>query len=152
MLRLEGFKDALAQSGLTFDENSVTFVPDSIEDGYQAAATLLEKTPELTAIFASNDLLAFGASQQLTDRGIQIPKDVSIIGITDIQLAKQIRPALTTVSLGIEAIATISVNLLLDLIENPDAKPTLVQAPKPTLVVRSSTARPPSQNPARARS
>ena len=65
-------------------------------------------------------------------------------------VAGTLAAAATTGWLGIEAIATISVNLLLDLIENPDAKPTLVQAPKPTLVVRSSTARPPSQNPARA--
>jgi DNA-binding LacI/PurR family transcriptional regulator len=55
-------------------------------------------------------------------------------------LAQQIRPALTTVALGIEDIATISINLLLDLIENPTYKPTLVQAPEPRLVIRSSTA------------
>lgn len=47
------------------------------------------------------------------DRNIRIPEDISIVGITDIQLAQQMRPALTTVSLGIEAIATISINLLL---------------------------------------
>lgn len=140
LLRLAGYKDALAEAGLTYDENDTVFVRDSIEGGYQATASLLERDPELTAIFATNDLVAFGASQLLVDRNIRIPDEISIVGITDIQLAQQMRPALTTVALGIEDIATISINLLLDLIENPTYKPTLVQAPEPRLVIRSSTA------------
>jgi LacI family repressor for deo operon, udp, cdd, tsx, nupC, and nupG len=84
-------------------------------------------------------LMAYGASQALADRGIRIPQDISLIGITDIQLARDMRPALTTVALGIEQVATISINLLLDLIENPQHEPTIVHVPDPVLVVRAST-------------
>jgi DNA-binding LacI/PurR family transcriptional regulator len=141
LLRLEGFKDALREAGVPYSEKDSTFVPDSVDGGYAAAASLIEANPELTAIFASNDLLAFGASQALMDHELRIPQDVSLIGITDIQLAHQMRPALTTVAIRIEDIATISINLLLDLIENPQHQPTLVYAPEPQLVIRSSTAR-----------
>ena len=140
-LRLEGFKDALAAAGLSFDESFSRSEPDSVDGGYEASISLLDSHPELTAIFASNDLLAFGASQALRDRGVRVPEDVSLVSITDIQLAQQMRPALTTVSIHTEEIATISIQLLLDLIENRKHQPTLVTAPEPTLMRRSSTAR-----------
>ena len=139
-LRREGFRDALVEIGLALDEHDVRYVLDSVSGGHEATLSLLNNDPGLTAIFATNDLLAFGACQLLMDRNIRIPEDISIVGITDIQLAQQMRPALTTVSLGIEAIATISINLLLDLIETPGCRPTLVQAPEPRLVIRASTA------------
>ncbi len=83
--------------------------------------------------------MAYGASQALADRGIRIPQDISLVGITDIQLARDMRPALTTVALGIEQVATASINLLLDLIEDANHQPTIVQVPDPVLVVRAST-------------
>jgi DNA-binding LacI/PurR family transcriptional regulator len=76
----------------------------------------------------------------LADRGIRIPEDVSLVGITDIRLAQDMRPALTTVALRIEEVATASINLLLDLIENPDHQPRIVHVAEPWLVERSSTA------------
>ncbi|WP_018608561.1 LacI family DNA-binding transcriptional regulator [Uliginosibacterium gangwonense] len=138
-LRLEGFKHALLDAGVAFDESCVQCVLDTVPGGYQATSSLLSTHPDMTAIFATNDLLAFGASQALADRGIRIPGDISLIGITDIQLAQQMRPALTTVALHIQEIAKISINLLLDLIENPGHQPILVRAPEPELVVRAST-------------
>lgn len=141
LLRLEGFKDALAEAGMSLDDKDVTYVIDSVPGGHQAALSLLKADPRLTAIFATNDLLAYGVSQALADEGIRIPDDMSIVGITDIQLAQEMRPALTTVALNIEEVATTSINLLLDMIEDPDFQPTLVRVPDPKLVVRASTGR-----------
>lgn len=140
-LRLKGFKDAQSAAGLVFDEASSRSVTDSVDGGYDATISLLDSNPGLTAIFATNDLIAFGASQALRDRGIRVPEDVSLIGITDIQLAQQMRPALTTVSIRTEELATISINLLLNLIEDRKHQPTFVKVPEPHLMVRSSTAR-----------
>ena len=140
-LRLAGFKDAQSAAGLVFDESCSRSVIDSVDGGYEAAMSLLDTNPELTAIFATNDLIAFGASQALRDRGVRVPEDVSLIGITDIQLAQQMRPALTTVSIRTEEIATSSINLLLNLIEDRKHQPTLVKVPEPRLMVRASTAR-----------
>lgn len=140
-LRREGFRDALAEVGMTLDEQHVRYVLDSVAGGHEAALSLLNADPSLSAIFSTNDLLAFGATQALADKGIRVPDDVSIVGITDIQLAQEMRPALTTVSLNIEDVATASINLLLDMIENPEHQPTLVRIPDPRLVTRASTSR-----------
>ncbi|WP_294766940.1 LacI family DNA-binding transcriptional regulator [uncultured Rhodoferax sp.] len=137
--RLEGFRQTLRAAGVELPETAIRNVNDTVVNGHEAAESLLAQYPDLTALFCTNDLLAYGASQALADHGIRVPQDVSLIGVTDIQLARDMRPALTTVALGIEQIATLSVNLLLDLIENPAHQPTIVQVPDPVLVVRSST-------------
>jgi DNA-binding LacI/PurR family transcriptional regulator len=139
ILRLEGFKDALAEAGLVFDQRDVCYELDSVAGGHQAALSLVKADRGLTAIFATNDLLAFGAIQALADEGIKVPDDVSIVGVTDIQLAQEMRPALTTVALNIEEVAKSSINLLLDMIENPEHQPTLVRISDPQLIVRATT-------------
>lgn len=140
-MRLEGFKDALQAAGLEYCEAHTQYMLDTVAGGYQATEQLLGLIPGMSAIFSTNDLLAFGASQALADRGLRVPDDISLIGITDIQLAQQMRPALTTVSLHIQDIAKLSINLLLDLIENPQHQPSMLYAPDPCLVVRQSTQR-----------
>ena len=137
--RLDGFRSALSAAGIALDEGWLRNVSDTIAGGHQAATSLVDQHPDLTAIFCTNDLMAYGASQALADRGLRIPEDISLIGVTDIQLARDMRPALTTVALGIEQVATLSINLLLDLIENPQHQPTIVIVPDPELVVRAST-------------
>lgn len=139
LLRLEGFKDALAEAGLAFDEACVRYELDSVPGGHQAALSLIKAERGMTAIFATNDLLAFGATQALADEGIKVPGDVSIVGVTDIQMAQEMRPALTTVALNIEEVAKSSINLLLDMIENPEHQPTLVRISDPQLIVRATT-------------
>ena len=141
LLRLEGFKDALGDSGLSLDASDVVYAIDSVAGGHEAALSLMKADPSITAIFATNDLLAYGATQALADEGVRVPDDVSVVGITDIQLAQEMRPALTTVALNIAEVAKTSINLLLDMIENPDCQTTLVRVPDPQLVVRASTSR-----------
>lgn len=137
--RLDGFRSALQVAGVALPDTVIRSVSDTVAGGHGAAVSLLEQHPDLTAIFCTNDLMAYGASQALADHGVRIPQDVSLIGVTDIQMARDMRPALTTVALGIEQVATISINLLLDLIENPAHEPTIVRVPDPVLVVRAST-------------
>ena len=139
LLRLEGFKDALAEAGLPFDESCVRYELDSVAGGHQSTLSLIKAERGLTAIFATNDLLAFGAMQALADEGIKVPGDVSIVGVTDIQMAQEMRPGLTTVALNIEEVAKSSINLLLDMIENPEHQPTQVRISDPQLIVREST-------------
>jgi DNA-binding LacI/PurR family transcriptional regulator len=100
---------------------------------------LMANRPHLTAIFATNDLLAIGAAQALITLGRKVPDDVSVIGITDIQLAHQVHPALTTVAIQTAAIAELSVDRLIQLIQVPEMQPSMVIAPPPKLVVRAST-------------
>ncbi len=98
-------------------------------------------SPGLTAFFATNDLLAIGAVQALITLGRKVPDDVSVIGITDIQLAHQVHPGLTTVAIHTTAVAELSVDMLIRLIRQPAQPPSMVIAPLPELVIRASTRR-----------
>ena len=137
--RSNGFRAAMHEAGLETDAAAVMQIRDSIDAGYAACMQLMADQPHLTAIFATNDLLAIGAAQALMSLGRAVPADVSVIGITDIQLAHQVHPALTTVAIGTTAVAELSVDSLIRLVHAPSEQPSMVLAPPPELVVRAST-------------
>ena len=113
---------------------------DSIEAGYEAARALLGEQPKLTALFATNDLMAIGAIQATKDIGKRVPQDLSVIGLTNIHLAHQFRPALTTVGFPTAAIASIAVALTIDRIEGIKPKRDAYKVPLSELVIRDTTA------------
>ncbi|MEO0515184.1 MAG: LacI family DNA-binding transcriptional regulator [Planctomycetota bacterium] len=79
-----------------------TFLEDghfTEEHGIEAAAALLDRHPDLTAIFAGNDKMALGAIRYLALRGIKVPEQVSVVGFDDIPYSKFVTPSLTTVHL-----------------------------------------------------
>jgi DNA-binding LacI/PurR family transcriptional regulator len=117
--RYEGFVDALRAAGVKLPRTCVRHAPDTIEGGYAAARDLLEAHPHTTAIFATNDLPALGSINAAFDLGRDVPTDLSVIGITDIQLAQQSRPPLTTVAVPTVEAAELAVSLLRELLERP---------------------------------
>ncbi|WP_341316456.1 LacI family DNA-binding transcriptional regulator [Paraburkholderia sp. IMGN_8] len=137
--RSNGFRAVMREAGIETDAAAVLQIRDSIDAGYAACMQLMANRPRLTAIFATNDLLAIGAAQALITLRRAVPDDVSVIGITDIQLAHQVHPALTTVAIQTAALAELSVDRLIRLIEAPAQQPSMVIAPPPELVVRAST-------------
>ncbi|MGF6875481.1 LacI family DNA-binding transcriptional regulator [Paraburkholderia sp. MM5477-R1] len=152
--RFEGFVDALRAAGVT--RNRVRHAADTIHGGSLAARALLEADPQLSAIFATNDLPALGAMHAAADLGLRVPHELSVIGITDIQLARESRPALTTVAVPTVEVAGLAVELLRELIETSYGQPGRaardMPAPvpmrissEPKLVVRASTAAPRSR-------
>ncbi|MGA7779051.1 MAG: LacI family DNA-binding transcriptional regulator [Paraburkholderia sp.] len=150
--RYDGFVDAMRVAGLDAPPERVLHAPDTTQGGYRATRELLERDPQLTAIFATNDLPALGALHAAADLGLEVPGDLSVIGITDIQLAKESRPALTTVAVPTVEAAELAVSLLRELIEaSPRARSANTAAPRvcvtspPELVVRASTGAPRSQ-------
>jgi DNA-binding LacI/PurR family transcriptional regulator len=140
--RERGFMDELAALGHTKAAIATVHVEDTIEGGYHGATELLKATPDLSAIFASNDLPAMGAMHAAADLGLKVPDQLSVIGITDIQLARQSRPALSTIAVPTAEAAAQAIALLLDLIAQPtETAPVRICSP-PHLVQRDSTARP----------
>ena len=143
-MRLAGAVAALRQAGIELPKARIVVDEDSIGGGYRAACRLLESDPHITALLATNDLLAIGALQAAAERGCPVPRALSIVGITDIWMAAEMRPALTTVDIATASLAEGSVNLLLDLIADPDGVPSdalrVVGAPR--LIRRASTAPP----------
>ena len=138
--RYEGFCATLKIANVAHPDSEVRFTNDSVQGGYQAAVQLLDEHPDLTAIFVTNDLPALGAMHAAADRGLRIPEDISVIGITDIQLARESRPGLSTIAVPTEAAATLAVELLEALIDGKTGGDAPMQiAPAPVLVVRAST-------------
>ncbi|RKP45036.1 LacI family DNA-binding transcriptional regulator [Pararobbsia silviterrae] len=147
-IRYVGLVDALAQVDASLPaklEQETRFVEDDVEGGYAAAMDLLDASPDLTAIFVSNDFPALGVLHAAADRGLRVPEDLSVIGITDIHWARLSRPALTTVAVPTAQAAEMAVELVLELIHDTPKEPTTWIAGEPQLVVRKSTGPAPSR-------
>ena len=96
--RLTGYRAALKDAGLEYDESRVVSVSSySPEEGRMGMRELLARGGNLSAIFAITDELAIGAIRAAFERGLSVPGDVSIIGIDDIDIASFLTPSLTTV-------------------------------------------------------
>ncbi|MEA5155108.1 LacI family DNA-binding transcriptional regulator [Raineyella sp.] len=108
----------------------------SAEAGYTAAEELL-RIPGLTAVFAGNDQMALGLIHALSDRGLRIPEDISVVGFDDIPESLHFRPPLTTVHQDFETLGATGIAVLLALLgEEVPAMPRRID---PRLVVRQST-------------
>lgn len=115
VLRLTGYKRALEAAGVDFDDSLVGTVEEFHRpDGARAVERMLDSGIEFDAIFAFNDLLAFGAIRALADRGISVPGQVAVIGFDDIEEGRYSTPTLSTVSPDKRAIARAAISLLLD--------------------------------------
>lgn len=111
--RLEGYKKALKKYGIPFDDALVTVGDIDVKDGYERTKQLLEKGLNFTAIFAYNDMMAFGAMQAIKEKGLRIPEDIGLVGYDDIPFASLISPPLTTIRLKKQDLGVESVKLLL---------------------------------------
>jgi LacI family transcriptional regulator len=140
--RLRGYEDALRGAGLEIDDRLV-LNGDFLEPrGYEAAMELLTMPEPPTAIFASSDTAAFGVMRAARERGLRVPRDLSVVGFDDIAEASWVTPALTTVRQPMREMGKAAVRMLMDMLREPDRPPTtMVLGSK--LVVRDTTARPP---------
>jgi LacI family transcriptional regulator len=141
-LRRAGFEAGLAQAGVPAQEIAVEAAPAySREAGRVAALRLLERKPDLTAIVAANDLLALGVYDALAARGLNCPKDVSVVGHNDMPYVAMLSPPLTTVRIAQREMGDKAARLLLAKISDPEARHDhIVLAPE--LIARGSTASP----------
>jgi len=119
-----------------FDPNS------GFEGGYRLTEELLQGRRRFSALMAFDDLTAFGAIRALTKAGIKVPDQCSVVGFDDILPSALSMPALTTVRQPLEAMGTISVNIIMEQINAPLEKrkaPAVHYKATPELVVRDST-------------
>jgi LacI family transcriptional regulator len=112
--------------------------------GFAVTQQLLASQHPFTAIFAFNDVTAIGAIQALREAGLRVPRDVSVVGFDDVQIATVSQPALTTIHQPLHAMGQVAASTLLELIrgEIPEPHPAVLTV-HPHLVVRKSTGRPP---------
>jgi LacI family transcriptional regulator len=138
--RVRGFRRAFADDGLTVPDSAVFAAPEpSPEGGFAAGSAALAADPELTAVFATHDVLALGALEAARVAGRSVPHDLSVVGHDDIAEVRLSRPALTTVSFPKREMAQQAIELLLRAVTE-DRRPTnALQLLRPTLIVRDST-------------
>jgi DNA-binding LacI/PurR family transcriptional regulator len=117
------------------------------EAGYQAATIMLDEHPEVTAILAETDMLAFGTQRVAAERGLRVPEDLSIVGFDDIPPAARNVPPLTTVRQPLRQKGEVAYQLLGELLAG--GPPRTVMLPV-ELIVRESTAPPRSPSPSPA--
>jgi LacI family transcriptional regulator len=116
--RALGFKSAFDTRGLEFDASSIVEAQYDFADAGAVCQKMLQQSNPPTAIVCGNDVLAVGAIMRAQELGVNVPKDVSITGFDDIQIASVISPTLTTVHVPHRQMGHFAAKTLLDLIQN----------------------------------
>jgi len=111
--RLLGCRDACRRLGLPFEERQCEPCRYSMPEAYAATRTLLERCPDLTAIFTVSDVMAMGAIRALRDMGKRVPEDISVVGYDGIAAGQYFLPRLTTVQQDTQQLAERGVETLL---------------------------------------
>lgn len=147
--RVAGARDALAAVGRKLKRGAVEESRYALQPAREATRRLLQLQPRPTALLCGNDVLAFGALLEAQALGVEVPNELSVVGFDDLDLARQWRPALTTVHVPTEAMWTRAANYLLGRLDG-----SITQAQQHEieveLVVRASTARAPTTPPSAA--
>lgn len=141
--RRRGFTEGLAERGLKLKHTYDREAAYTFESGHAAAADLLSLKPRPTAIFAGNDEMAAGVYKAARDLGLEIPKDLSVVGFDDSPVASRMWPLLTSVRLPIRDMGRMAAEKLFHKPTEKRAQNDDVTEVIPTLVVRESSARPP---------
>lgn len=109
--------------------------------GYGPVKALLSRTRNFTALFAFNDIAAFGAIRALHEAGLRVPDDVSVIGFDDVLSAPYGIPSLTTIRQPLRDMGKAGAECLINRINHPNANYPRQVVVQPELVVRESTGR-----------
>jgi len=139
--RLAGYRQALVDAGLPRLPALEAAGNFTYETGMAAMNTLLERCPDLDAVFAASDAMALGAMTALRGHGRRIPDDVAVVGFDDLEFALTADPPLSSVRQPIESQGREMARLLLRIIGSGDRTPTRVLLGT-ELIVRGSSRRP----------
>ncbi|MFF3558998.1 LacI family DNA-binding transcriptional regulator [Streptomyces sp. NPDC002574] len=112
--RLDGYHQAIGDAGLVVDEALIARGDFTEEGGRAAMRALLERRPDVDAVFAASDVMASGALQVLRERGRRVPDDVALIGFDDSAVARHTDPPLTSVRQPIEEMGRTMARVLLE--------------------------------------
>ncbi len=133
--RHQGYLAALENAGIEFDPALGILADNTEADASRAVREFLDTGTEFDALFAVTDVLAIGALQALADAGLQVPRDVSVVGFDDLPRAAYVNPPLTTIQQNIREAGEGLVRTIVGLIEGRDVESSQLE---PKLVVRQS--------------
>ncbi len=140
-VRESEFIESMKQNGLNVPKSYIQSGGYfSLEGGYKAMQALLELNPHPTAVFASGDYMAIGAIKAIHEAGLEVPKDISIIGFDDVEAARLVTPSLTTIRQNSIEIGKIAAVRLLERINGKNDN--IHESIPVTLIERDSTSKP----------
>jgi LacI family transcriptional regulator len=142
LVRHRAFLHALRDHGLDDDPALVADCASwSENEGARALRALLDAGTEFTAVIAGNDLLALGCYDVFAERGIECPRDLSVVGFNDMPFIDKLRPPLTSVRVPHYEVGSEAARMLLEALQDPSWRPRSVLLPL-SLIPRQSTAPP----------
>lgn len=136
--RTETFIDCMKRHSMFVRDDFIVSGDYKMETAYKATSRLFRLDVKPDAIFCSNDMMAFGAMRYLIEHGYRIPEDVAIVGYDDIEMAKVVTPALTTVRQPVLQLAQKGTDILLKRIHQekmPERQDIVLE---PELIIRKS--------------
>ena len=136
--RESGFKKALSDSGIEFNEEYVKYGDYSFTSGFRAGNQLIVMKNRPTAIFAISDIMAIGVLRAVRENSLKVPEDVAVAGFDDINFSAMCNPTLTTISQPKYDMGCISMELLLQHIHGQLKEPREVLL-EYEMVIREST-------------
>jgi len=139
--RDRGYQEALQGAGIARDPALTANGDFSFESGMAAGERLLDANRWMTAVFCSNDEMAIGVIRAARGRGLQVPRDLSVVGFDDIHLARHYDPPLTTIAQPMGDLGSEAMSRLIEILNGTAGRPRKQVLPT-QLVVRSSTLSP----------
>ena len=136
--RLAGFRRALSEAGVAFDEALVFEGDWSASSGRDALLDFVKKGNVPTAVFAQNDRMAMGVLRAARDVNLNVPDQLSVIGVDDMPLSSYFDPPLTTMRQDMPLIGQEAIRKLMEIIQNKPVETSVIKLPA-QLVVRQST-------------
>lgn len=142
--RLSGYKKALSDNSLDIDPSLIAGDGYTIEAGYEATRTLLQLPQPPTALLISGNMISIGAIKALTEKGLFVPRDISLIGFTDSLFTPYLSTPLTTISHPLDEIGQIAFDILHKNLISGSPLPMVTKVVQTNFCSRSSVSAPPS--------
>lgn len=139
--RFEGYRRALREAGLDVDEKLVFQAGRSIEDGAKAALQMINESSDATAVQTVNDMLAIGCAETLLKQGLEIPRDMSVVGFGNILMSQHFRVPLTTSRQPKYRLGAAAIEAMQQLLKGTRPEPKRLAA---ELIIRVSSGIPPA--------
>jgi DNA-binding LacI/PurR family transcriptional regulator len=137
--RLKGFQATLAGAGVGLAPSHLYEGNFLYDTGIRGVRALAERGARYTGLWAMNDLMGFGSIRALTEAGLDVPRDVSVLGMDDLEIAEMVTPPLTTIHYPIKELVERAMELLISQITTREFRTETIML-EPSLTIRRSTA------------
>ena len=118
--RLEGYRLALKDQGMPFNDKMIIQSDFSLEGGYQAFEAFMKTKRDVTAVVACNDLMGVGCLNYCQERGFAVPQDISIITLDNTDYCLCTHPRLTSINMMQNQIGELAAQIVMERIQNRD--------------------------------